>query len=186
LRRLGLSQVDLLLIHWPNDDIPLGDTLRAVCEAKREGLTRHIGISNFSPRLVEEAVRLSSEPLVANQCEYHPYLDQTAVRAACAKHGLAFTSYCPLGKGNLIKEQVIEEIAAAHGKTPAQVVLRWHVQQPGIVAIPKSGNRGRIAENIAIFDFALADEEMKRISALARPDGRMVHPSWPVNFDEAA
>jgi diketogulonate reductase-like aldo/keto reductase len=186
LRRLGLSEVDLLLVHWPNADIPLGDTLRALSEAKRNGLTRHIGVSNFSPRLIAEAVRLASEPLVVNQCEYHPYLDQSRVRAACAEHGLAFTSYTPLGKGDVLKASVVREIATKHGKTPAQVILRWHVQQPGTIAIPKSANRGRIAENLDIFEFKLTDEDMRRISGLARPDGRMVRPGWSVDFDEAA
>jgi diketogulonate reductase-like aldo/keto reductase len=185
LKRLGLSQVDLLLIHWPNRDIPLADTLRGLNDAKRQGLARHIGISNFSARLVEEAVRLSREPLTVNQCEYHPYLDQGRVRAACRAHGLAFTSYCPLGKGDLIRNPVIRSVASTHGKTPAQVVLRWHVQQPATIAIPKSGNRMRIAENLDIFDFALSDEEMRRISGLAGPDGRMVRPSWPMEFDGA-
>jgi diketogulonate reductase-like aldo/keto reductase len=185
LRRLGLSQVDLLLIHWPSLDIPLDKTMRSLCAMKRRGLTRHIGISNFSASRVDEAVRLSDEPLVANQCEYHPYLNQDRVRAACRKHGLAFTSYCPLGKGGLTRDPVIAGIAKAHDRTPAQVVLRWHVQQPGTVAIPKSGNQGRISENLAIFDFALSDNEMSRISSLARPDGRMVSPSWAA-FEEAA
>lgn len=183
LRRLGMSQVDLLLIHWPNSDIPLGETVRALNAVKRQGLARHIGVSNFSPRLVEEAVRLSDEPLVVNQCEYHPYLDQSRVREACRKHGLAFTAYCPLGKGDLTKDPAIQAIASTHGKTPAQVVLRWHVQQPGTIAIPKSGNRSRIAENLEIFDFALSENEMQQMSNLARPDGRMVFPSWQVEFD---
>lgn len=186
LRRLGLAHVDLLLIHWPNTDIPLQDTLDALSDAKRQGLARHIGVSNFSPRLVEEAVRLSAEPLAVNQCEYHPYLDQSRVRAACAKHGLAFTSYTPLGKGDVTKELAIREIASARGKTPGQVVLRWHVQQPATIAIPKSSHHGRIAENLDIFDFALTDDDMRRISGLARPDGRMVHPGWPIDFNEAA
>jgi len=186
LRRLGLSQMDLLLIHWPNRDIPLADTLRALNQAKRQGLTRHIGVSNFSVRLLDEAVRLSSERLMVNQCEYHPYLDQSRVREACRKHGLAFTSYCPLGRGDLMKDPVIQTIATAHRKTAAQVVLRWHVQQPATIAIPKSGNRDRIAENLDIFDFELSDDEMRRISGLARPGGRMVYPSWPVEFDDAA
>jgi len=186
LERLRLSQVDLLLIHWPNSDIPLSETIGALNQAKRQGLTRHIGVSNFSARLLEEAVRDSVEPLVVNQCEYHPYLDQTRVRAACRKHGMAFTSYCPLGKGDLTKNPIIRSVASAHGKTPAQVVLRWHVQQPATVAIPKSGNRSRIAENLDIFDFELSDDDMRRISGLARPDGRMVRPSWDVEFDDAA
>jgi diketogulonate reductase-like aldo/keto reductase len=185
LRRLGLNHVDLLLIHWPNPAIPLADTMRALCETKRRGLARHIGISNFNARRVHEAVRLADEPLVANQCEYHPYLNQDRVREACRDHGLAFTSYCPLGKGELTQDPMIQEIASRHGKTPAQVILRWHVQQPTTAAIPKSGNRGRIIENFAIFDFTLCDDEMRRLSALARPDGRMVRPSWAA-FDEAA
>jgi diketogulonate reductase-like aldo/keto reductase len=183
LHRLAVSHVDLVLIHWPNGDIPLTGTLQALSQVKRQGLARHIGVSNFSARLVEEAVRLSDEPLAVNQCEYHPYLDQSRVRDACRRHGLAFTSYCPLGKGDLTNDPVIRAIASTHGRTPAQVVLRWHVQQPATIAIPKSGNRIRIAENLDIFDFALSEGDMRRISDLARPDGRMVYPSWPVEFD---
>jgi diketogulonate reductase-like aldo/keto reductase len=184
LKRLNVAQVDLLLIHWPNSEIPLADTLRTLSEMKRQGLTRHLGVSNFSGRLLEQAVRQSSEPLVVNQCEYHPYLDQSRVRAACQKHGLAFTSYCPLGKGDLIKDPTIRNIASAHNKTGAQVVLRWHVQQPGTIAIPKSGNQSRIAENLDIFDFELSPDDMQQISGLARQDGRMVYPSWEVEFDD--
>lgn len=186
LKRLGLSAVDLLLIHWPSPDLPLGPSIKALNNAKRQGLARHIGVSNFSGRLVEEAMRATDEPLVANQCEYHPYLNQDRVRAACAKHGLAFTSYCPLGKGDLTRDPAITAIAEAHGRTPAQVILRWHVQQPGTVAIPKSGNPGRVQENLDVTGFALSDDEMRRISALARPDGRMVVPSWAVDFDAVA
>jgi diketogulonate reductase-like aldo/keto reductase len=186
LRRLGLDRVDLLLVHWPNAAIPLAGTMKALASAKRRGLASHIGVSNFSAKLVDEAVALADEPLVANQCEYHPYLNQDRVRAACARHGLAFTSYCPLGKGDLTRDGVIRSIAERHGKTPGQVVLRWHVQQPGTAAIPKSGNRGRIAENIGIYDFDLSEDEMRRISSLARSDGRMVSPGWAVELDACA
>jgi diketogulonate reductase-like aldo/keto reductase len=184
LRRLGLSQVDLLLIHWPNERIPLEPSIRALCEAKRAGLARHVGVANFTVRLLDEAVRLAHEPIVANQCEYHPYLDQGAVIAACRRHGVAFVSYCPIGKAQVLSEPAIRAVAEAHGRTPAQVVLRWHLQQ-GVAAIPKSGNPGRIAENLSVFDFALADDEMARISGLARRGGRMVAPSWSPQWDEA-
>jgi len=186
LRRLQLGYVDLLLIHWPNPRIPLRDSMQALCNAKRRGLTRHIGVSNFPANLVDQAAALADEPLVTNQCEYHPFLDQTPVRQACTRHGLAFTSYCPLGKGDVLKAPVIRAIAEAHGKTPAQVVLRWHVQQPGVIAVPKSGNPQRIVENFDIFDFALSEDEMSRISGLARPDGRMVSPSWAPEWDRVA
>jgi diketogulonate reductase-like aldo/keto reductase len=183
LKRLGLAQVDLLLIHWPNAAIPLAGSIRALCEAKRAGLARHIGVANFTARLLDEAVASADEPIVANQCEYHPYLDQTLVRAECRKHGAAFVSYCPIGKAQVLGEPVIQAIAKAHRRTPAQIVLRWHVQQPGVAAIPKSGDPRRMRENLAVFDFALSDEEMARIAALARPGGRLVSPSWSPRWD---
>jgi diketogulonate reductase-like aldo/keto reductase len=186
LRRLRLDTVDLLLIHWPNLRIPLRGTIEALCRVKRQGLARHIGVANFTVALLEEAVVLASEPLVTDQCEYHPYVDQTPVLAACRRHGLSFTSYCPIGRAAVLSDRVIREIAAAHGRTPAQIVLRWHVQQPGVIAIPKSSDRRRLIENISIFDFALSDEEMRAVSALARPDGRMISPAWSPAWDTAA
>jgi diketogulonate reductase-like aldo/keto reductase len=186
LKRLRLDAVDLLLIHWPSRAVPLRGSIDALCRVKRAGLARHIGVANFNVALLDEAVTLADEPLVTDQCEYHPFLNQAPVLAACRRHGLAFTSYSPLGKSAVVSEPVIAEIAARHGKTPAQVVLRWHVQQPGVIAIPKSGNRQRIAENIAIFDFALSDDDMRRIFALARPDGRIIAPSWSPDWDTAA
>jgi diketogulonate reductase-like aldo/keto reductase len=183
LKRLGLSQVDLLLIHWPNAAIPLAGTIRALCEAKRAGLSRHIGVANFTVRLLDEAVSLADEPIVANQCEYHPYLDQSLVRAECRKHGAAFVSYCPIGKAQVLSEPAIQAIAKAHRRTPAQIVLRWQVQQPGVVAIPKSGDPQRQRENFSVFDFGLTDEEMAAICGLARPGGRMVTPAWSPHWD---
>jgi diketogulonate reductase-like aldo/keto reductase len=186
LKRLGLAQVDLLLIHWPNPAVPLKASIKALCEAKTRGLTRHIGVSNFPVALLDEAVALASEPLVANQCEYHPMLDQSKVIAACRKHGMAFTSYCPIGRGAIDKEPVIAAIATRHNKSAAQVVLRWHTQQQGVVAIPKSANPGRIAENLAIFDFTLTPDEMAAIHGLARPDGRLIKPDFQPQWDKAA
>ena len=168
LKRLGLEQVDLLLIHWPSRDVPIAEQVRALCDAKKRGLARHIGVSNFSRDLVEAAVRHADEPIVTNQIEHHPYLDQSDVFAACLKHGISVTSYTPLGKGELLDEPVIAEIARDKGKTPAQVVLRWHIEQPMNIAIPKSSDPRRIAENIDIFDFALTPAEMGRISQLGR------------------
>jgi diketogulonate reductase-like aldo/keto reductase len=185
LKRLGLSEVDLLLIHWPNARIPLVGTIEALCAAKRAGLARHVGVANFTVRLLDEAVRLADEPIVANQCEHHPYLAQDAVIAACRRHGAAFVSYCPLGKAQALSEPAVRAVAEAHGRTPAQVVLRWHLQQ-GVAAIPKSGNPARIAENFSVSGFKLTEDEMARISGLARRSGRMVSPSWSPAWDEAA
>ena len=185
LKKLGLDAVDLLLIHWPNPAIPLKDSISALVNAKKRGLTKHIGISNFTTRMIDEAVKLSSEPLVLNQVEYHPHLDQSKVLAACRKHGLALTAYCPLGRGSVggvLDEKVIKDIARAHAKTAGQIALRWLVQQPGVIAVPKSATPARIAENVDVFGFSLSDDEMQRIKALAKPDGRVVNvgfaPTW--------
>lgn len=186
LKRLGLDHVDLLLIHWPNPAIPLRQSLDALADAKRRGLARNVGVSNFPVALIEEAVELSPEPIVANQCEYHPHLDQSKVLAACRRHGIALVSYCPIGRGDVggvLSEPVVTELAEAKGKTPAQIVLRWQVQQRGVAAVPKSGNPARIAENIGIFDFSLSEPEMARISALARPGGRIVNLAWAPRWD---
>jgi diketogulonate reductase-like aldo/keto reductase len=183
LRRLRMEEVDLLLIHWPSRDLPLREQMRALCAAKRAGLARHVGVSNFPPLYVEAAVGYADEPIVTNQVEHHPYLDQSAVFAACRKHGISVSSYAPIGRGGPLSDPVIREIAAAKGKTSAQVVLRWHVQQPLNVAIPKSADPRRIRENIDIFDFVLTPEEMTRISGLPRPDGRVVGSSSGVAWD---
>lgn len=184
LKRLGVDQVDLLLIHWPNPDKPLAEQIAALCDAKKRGFARHIGVSNFPPRYLEESVRLADEPIVTNQVEYHPWLDQSTLFATCTGLGVSMTSYAPLGKASRFDDPVLTEIASTKGKTPAQVVLRWHIEQPMNIAIPKSANPRRIAENIDIFDFALTPQEMGRISKLARPDGRII-ASMSVDWDSA-
>jgi diketogulonate reductase-like aldo/keto reductase len=176
LRALGVSYVDLLLVHWPNAAIPLAETMTALAKAKRDRLARHIGVANFNIAMVDEAARLCPEPLVALQAEFHPYLDQTKVLAALRQRGMLFTGYCPLGRGRLVSDPVVGEIARAKGKSVAQVALRWSIQQ-GVVPIPRSSHRQRIAENLAVFDFTLEDDEMRRIAALKRPDGRIANPA---------
>lgn len=179
---LGVGPVDLLLIHWPNPAVPLAETIGALCQARRDGLARHIGVSNFSASRLADAVALADEPLVANQCEYHPRLDQSALIAACRRHGVAFVGYAPIGSGNLLDDPLLATIAARHDRTPAQIVLRWHVQQ-GTVAIPRSSNPARVAQNIDLAGFTLTDADMAAISGLARPDGRQFSPAWVESWD---
>jgi diketogulonate reductase-like aldo/keto reductase len=176
LKNLGVDYLDLLLVHWPNPEIPLSEPMPALAKAKRQGLTRHIGVANFTIALLDEAIRLCPEPLVNLQAEYHPHLDQTKLLEACRRRGLIFTAYCPLGRGRLLRDPVLADIAARNGRPLAQIALRWLVQQGNIIPIPRSSDPKRMAENLAIFDFALTDEEMKRISALKRPDGRIADP----------
>ncbi len=177
LRDLGLDAVDLLLIHWPNAAIPLKESIGALCHARRRGLARHVGVSNFNSALLEDALAHASEPLAADQCEYHPRLDQSAVVAACKRHGLAFVSYSPLGKGGLLSDPVLTGIARRVGASPAQVVLRWHLQQ-GVAAIPRSGSPDHIRDNFGALDVALDDADMTAISSLRRADGRLVDTGW--------
>ena len=177
LKNLDVDFVDLLLVHWPNPQIPLSDPMPALARAKRQGLTRHIGVANFNIAMLDEAIRLCPEPLVNLQAEYHAHLDQTKLTEACRRRGLIFTAYCPLGRGRLLRDPVLAEIAARKGRPLAQIALRWLVQQGNIIPIPRSSNAGRMAENLGVFDFALTEEEMKRIAALKRPDGRIADPA---------
>ena len=181
LARLRLPSVDLLLLHWPNPHVPLSETLGALAHAKQLGLTRHIGVSNFTVALIEEATALCPEPLVCDQVEYHPYLDQTKVRAACDQHGLALIAYSPVAKGRIKNDETLVRIGRAHRKTPAQVCLRWLVQQ-NVAAIPRTSRIERLSENIEIFDFELSPDEMSQISARAHPKGRLTDfgfaPKW--------
>jgi diketogulonate reductase-like aldo/keto reductase len=177
LSNLQVDYVDLLHVHWPTiDNIPLAETMGALAKAKRDGLARHIGVANFNIALLEEALHLCPEPLVSLQAEYHPYLDQSKVLAYCRKVGLIFTAYCPLARGRLFKDPVLDNIASSKGKTIAQIALRWLMQQGNIAAIPRSSNPRHIAESLDVFDFELTTDEMKRIFALKRPDGRIANP----------
>ena len=177
LANLGVDYVDLLLVHWPNPDIPLEQPIAALAKAKRQRLTRHIGVANFNIALLDEAIRLCPEPLSTLQAEYHAHLDQGKLIEACRKRGLIFTAYCPLGRGRLLRDPVLADIAAHKGRPLAQIALRWLVQQANIIPIPRSSNRKRMAENLDIFDFTLTDDEMKKINTLARPDGRIADPA---------
>lgn len=181
LTKLRLAEVDLLLLHWPNPRVPLSETLDALARVRKLGMTKHIGVSNFTVALVEEAVANCPAPLICNQVEYHPYLDQTRVREACAQHDLALVAYSPIAKGRVRKDEVLARIGRAHGKSPAQVCLRWLVQQK-VSAIPRTSRLERLSENIAVFDFELSGPEMAEISAMGSRDGRLTDfgfsPKW--------
>ncbi|MBO6725369.1 MAG: aldo/keto reductase [Rhizobiaceae bacterium] len=183
LDRLGLEQVDLLLIHWPSPTVPLAETIAALNAARDDGLTRNIGVSNFPTALLSEAVSLSKHPLAVNQVEYHPNLDQTKVLTACRAASIAMVSYCPLGRGlDILRQKPIADAAEAHGRSPGQIVLRWHVQQQGVIAIPRTTKRERLAENLDIDGFQLTDAEMAAISAMRSANNRICDfefsPKW--------
>lgn len=177
LDRLNVGAVDLLLLHWPSGEVPLAETINALNEVRDRGLTRHIGVSNFTVALLNQAVSLSTAPLIGNQVEYHPYLSQKPVLDALRRHGMALTAYCPLAKGRVFDDSTLARVAANHDKQPGQVVLRWHYQQHGVAAIPRSSRPEHMRANFDIFDFRLTDAEMNEISGLAQPRGRLINPA---------
>jgi len=182
LAKLKLDQVDLLLLHWPSKEVPIPDTIGALCKVKKEGGARHIGISNFTVALLDEAVKHASEPLACNQIEVHPYLDQSKVIAACRKHGIGVVAYSPIARGRLTDDGVLAAIGKRHGKSAAQVSLRYLVQQ-GLGVVPRTSKVERLKENFAIFDFELSDAEMTEIAGLAiskahRVVNIAVAPAW--------
>ncbi|NTS30941.1 aldo/keto reductase [Phyllobacterium sp. BT25] len=176
LKKLKTDYVDLLLLHWPQSDVPLAERIGALNEVRDAGKVRHIGVSNFNTALMAEAVKLSKAPIVTNQVEYHPYLDQSAVLDAARKAGMSITAYYAMADGKVVDDPAIKAIAAAHGKSAAQVVLRWLVQQQGVVALSKTVSAERAKANFDIFDFELSNDEMQALHALARPNGRIVNP----------
>jgi len=181
LVKLRLSDVNLLLIHWPNPQIPLAETMGALCKMKKEGYARHIGVSNFTVPLLDEAVKLATEPLVTNQIEWHPLLDQSKIVAACRRHKISVTAYSPIARGNAADDKVLAGIGVAYGKSAAQVSLRFLVQE-GAIVIPRTSRVERLSENMDIFDFALTAAEMDEIRKLAHRGGRVVNwsgaPQW--------
>jgi len=176
LTKLKTDHVNLLLLHWPQSEMPLADRIGALNELRKAGKVKNIGVSNFSTALMAEAVKLSDAPIVNNQVEYHPYLDQTKVLSEAAKTGMSVTAYYLMADGAVPKDEVLKDIGAKHGKTAAQVVLRWAVQQKGVIALSKTATESRLPENFDIFDFALSQDEMAAVHKLARPDGRIVNP----------
>jgi len=182
LKRLGLPYVDLLLIHWPNPDIPPSAYIPNLCKAKRKGQAKNIGVANFTVALLDEAEKLADEPLVNNQIEVHPFLDQRTILADCKRRGISVTAYCPLGRGRIPGVAVLDRIAKTYNKTEAQIALRWLVQQ-GLIAIPRTATPEKLKLNIDIFDFQLSDAEMAEIGTLAEPDGRIITPPQSPQWD---
>jgi len=184
LRKLGTDQLDLFLMHWPLPMLYDGDypsTWQAITGLKADGRLRSAGVSNFQPDHLDRIIRETGTRPAVNQIEVHPYFRNDAARHASQRHGIAVEAWSPLGQGAVLKDEVIERIAAGHGKTTAQVTLRWHVQH-GHIIFPKSARPERMTENIRIFDFALADEDMAAIDALDRGEDGRIGPN-PDKFD---
>lgn len=178
LELLRTNRVDLLLLHWPRfDGTTLTRTIDALNRARREGKTRHIGVSNFNTDLLARAWAASEAPLVTNQVEYHPFLDQAPVLDAVRERDMALTAYSPLAHGEVPGDRVLGEIGREHGASAAAVAIRWLIQQEGVAAIPRTSDPEHCRDNFSALEIELGAEEMDRISELARPDGRVIDPA---------
>jgi 2,5-diketo-D-gluconate reductase B len=185
LRRLGLSYVDLLLVHWPSSEAPLGETLGAFAELKAAGKTRFIGVSNFNVPLLTEATERHGADLLCNQVEYHPYLSQRPVLEAVRRHGMMLTAYAPVAQGRAADDAELRAIGQKYGKSGAQVSLRWLIEQDRVAAIPKAASRAHLAANIDIFDFELDADDRARIDRL-QGGRRLLDPAgWSPDWDRA-
>ena len=179
LKRLQLDHVDLYLIHWPAPaQDAYAETWRALVALKEQGLARSIGVSNFHAPHLKRVIDETGVVPAVNQIELHPYFQQQALRAVHAEHGIATESWSPLAQGQIVGDPVIARLAEKHGKTPAQIAIRWHLDS-GLIVIPKSVTPHRIRENFAVFDFRLDDEDMRAIAAL--DSGRRLGPN-PEDF----
>lgn len=184
LKNLQLPYVDLLLIHWPSKTVPLNLTIGALCKAKKEGKTRHVGVSNFTTALLDEAWKLTSEPLVCNQIEVHPFINQDKVIAACRKYGTAVEAYVPIARGKVPGAAALERIGKAHGKSAAQISLRYLVEL-GLIPLPRSTSAAHLKENLEVFDFKLSGAEMAELKALNATNMRVVNPPHAPVWDAA-
>jgi diketogulonate reductase-like aldo/keto reductase len=175
LANLQLPQVDLLLIHWNNKDIPFSVSIPSLVKAKKDGKTKHIGVANFTSKMLDDAWAVTTEPLVCNQIEMHPFINQDKVLAASKKHGMAVVAYCPIARGKVPGADALERIAKAHGKSAAQVSLRYLVQM-GVCAIPRTATPDHLKANLDVFDFKLSDAEMTELKKLNATNMRVVNP----------
>lgn len=183
LDQLGVDQVDLLLLHWPDKNVALATTLEWLQAAKQHGYARHIGVSNHTVAMLQEAEsQLGSGVLATNQVEYHALLTQHSLRAEMRRQKMLLTAYCPLAQGRLVNHEVLAKIALAHDKKASQVALRWLLQQPDVAAIPRTSNSAHARSNFAVFDFSLSATEMAAIDAL-QGDGRVVDPAFSPDWD---
>jgi 2,5-diketo-D-gluconate reductase B len=166
LADLGVDCVDLLLVHWPHPRVDIEESLAAMADLRASGACKHVGVSNFTRRQLDRARSVSSVPLVTDQVLYHPYPDQSELRAYCREEGLALTAYSPLARGDAVSDERLARIGDRYDKTAAQVALRWLTQQAPVVAIPKSTSPQHLEANLAALEFSLTDAEMERIAGL--------------------
>lgn len=185
LENLDTDYVDLLLLHWPDKRVPLSETMPALCELQKQGLTRHIGVSNFNIDYLIEAKKHADVPIVVNQVEFHPFIKQSTLEAFLNNHHILLEAYSPLARGDVFENSVIKEIASKHNITPAQVSLAWILSDAKRIAIPKTANPAHLQSNLEAINIKLDADDIKRINALASRSGRKIkHPDYSPEWDD--
>ncbi|MEN6669376.1 aldo/keto reductase [Psychrobacter sp. B38] len=185
LENLDTDYVDLLLLHWPDDRVPLSETIPALCELQKQGLTRHIGVSNFNIANITEAEKYADVPIVVNQVEFHPFIKQNTLQTFLNNHHILLEAYSPLARGDVFDNDTIKEIADKHNVTPAQISLAWILSDKDRVAIPKTSNPDHLQGNLDAINVSLSADELEKIGNLARADGRKIeHPDYSPVWDD--
>lgn len=184
LKKLKLDYVDLLLIHWPHPSLSLKTYIPELMRMQEMGLTKHIGVSNFTPSMVEKSIALGAN-IINNQVEYHPMLDQSKLLKTIRKHKMSLTAYSPVAQGQVGDEPELMRIAEKYDKSPFQIALRWLIQQEGVMAIPRTKSKKNLKKNFNIFDFELSKKDMAAIFALNAQNKRLVDPEWGPEWDKA-
>lgn len=167
LQELGTDYLDLYLAHWPNNDIPMADTFRAMGRLLEEGIVQDIGVANFTRPNLRKALDATQTPIAINQVEYHPLLNQQALLAFCTEHGIQLTAYAPIAQARVLHEPVLQDIGTRLGKSPVQVSLRWLVQK-GLSAVPKASSDAHLAANLDLFDWELSGADMRAIDTMGK------------------
>jgi 2,5-diketo-D-gluconate reductase B len=180
LERLGVDHLDLLLLHWPNPDVPLEETLNALNKVREDGRTRSIGVSNFPAGLLKQALEIA--PIFCDQVEYHPFLEQSRLLELARENDVLITAYSPLAHGKVPDDETLKRIGDRYDKSAGQVALRWLLDQPGVSPIPKASSQGRRQENFDVVDFTLSDEDREEIAGLPK-DVRTGNPPWAPDWD---
>ena len=186
LSKLKTDYADLILVHWPNKDVDFNETLTALKKVQESGKTRLIGVSNYTLEQVKTVREDLGFDIAVNQCEYHPFLDQSPLIEQAREYGMGFTAYCPIAQGKVMQDDTLKQIAQSHGKTPIQITLRWLYQQENVIAIPRSSNPDHIAGNFDIFDFELSPDEMTQVFDLTKRKNRLIDPDFAPEWDVAA
>lgn len=182
LRQLDTPYVDLLMIHWPNDQYDLRKTIESMLVLRDQGKAMNIGVSNFPLHLLKKVRDEIRAPIFCNQVEFHPFIDQLDLLDYAIDNDIMLTAYSPLAQGKVMENDDLQEIAEKYGKTPAQISLRWLIEQENVVAIPKASSEEHLRENFEVFDFYLEDEDFERIDQLDK-SMRLVNPSFAPNWD---